>query len=126
MLRSSRITDAKNSSDSFCIASRSGSSKAGNMVESGLTADRLRSWSHWPAKFSTSAWALGSLSIRDTCLVSVSGVCKLVLGSQPEELVVGHGAPEEVRQPRGELEIIEWNRTRRPSKACQSRDACRD
>ena len=77
MLRSSLITEAKKSSDSFCIASRRGSSKAGNMVESGLTADRLRSWSHWPAKFSTSPWALGSLSIRDTCLVSVSGVCSV-------------------------------------------------
>ena len=111
MLRSSRITEAKKSSVSFCMAARSGSSKAGNWPLSGLTVLRLRSWSHWPAKFSTRARALGSRSIRRTCLLEdVLGSWSLPSSGELEELVVGHAAPEEVREPRGELEVVERDR----------------
>ncbi len=51
---------------------RSASSNAGNFSRSGDTVARLRSCSHCPAKFSTSASDLGSASIRRTCRSSVS------------------------------------------------------
>ena len=64
--------------------------------------------SHWPTKFSVNAAAFGSFSIRSTCARSVSGWLQLALLGEGEQLLVGHRAPQEVRQPAGQGEVVEF------------------
>ena len=68
---------------------------------------RLRSCSHWPAKFSTRACAFGSASIRAHLAIEIVGFAQLAGAARREQLLVGHAAPEEVRQPRGQFVIVE-------------------
>ena len=49
----------------------------GTSARSARRCAMLRSCSHWPAKFSTSALAFGSASMRRTCWASVAGSCSL-------------------------------------------------
>ena len=63
--------------------------------------------SHWPTKFSVKAAAFGSLSMRSTCWRSVSGWLSLPLLGEGEQFLVGHRAPQEVRQPAGQGEVVE-------------------
>ena len=98
---------AKNSSVSFCIAARSGSSNADRLSLSGAAIFRLRSCSHWPAKFSTSDWALGIVQHAAHLRVEVVPLTQRALPGVREQLVVGHAAPQEVRQPRGQLVIVQ-------------------
>ena len=107
MLRSSRMIVSKNSSVSFCIAARSDSSKAGNIAGSGVTVLRLRICSHWPAKFSTRARDFGILEHPPDLGLEHVGLTQLALAGVVEQLVVGHAAPEEVRQPRGQLPVVD-------------------
>ncbi len=64
----------KNCSVSLRNPLRMLSSKSGNISRSGTTfASRLRSCSHWPVKFSTSASARSSSSMRCACAASTLG-----------------------------------------------------
>ena len=47
--------------------------EVGELDELGCLLRRLRKYSHWPAKFSTSACAFGSASMRRTCRSSTAG-----------------------------------------------------
>ena len=78
---------------------------------------RLRIWSHWSAKFSTNARDFGSRSIRATCASRFVAGPQLALRGEVEQLVVGHAAPEEVREPRGQLEVVD----RQPAGAVRPR-----
>ena len=72
-MRSSRTMLPKKSSVSRRNASRRSLSKSGNSSVFGAMFCRLRTCSHWPAKFSTSASAFGSASMRRTCASSTAG-----------------------------------------------------
>ena len=72
--------------------------------ESGRALRSSRSSSHWPAKLSTSASALGSASIRRTCRSSTAGSFSVPRPASASSSVVGNAAPEEERQPRRELD----------------------
>ena len=63
--------------------------------------------SHWPTKFSVKAAAFGSLSMRSTCRRKRVGLIEFALLGQGEQLLVGHRAPQEVRQPAGQGEVVE-------------------
>ena len=73
-MRFSRSTLSKNISVSCRMACRRLSSKSRNSVALGSMASTLRRRSHCPAKFSVSADALGSASMRVTSRFSVSGL----------------------------------------------------
>src|SRR5260221_395434 len=66
---------SKNNFVSVSMALRRSSSKDGNCFLSGLISLRFRSCSHWLAKFSTSAPAFASFSIRRTCNKSDPADC---------------------------------------------------
>ena len=66
---------------------------------------RLRTWSHWPAKFSTSAVALRVAEHPPDLRVEVLPFAELSLPGKLEKLIVGHAAPEEVGEPRRQLEF---------------------
>ena len=66
---------------------------------------RLRSCSHWPAKLLTRASERGSASIRRTCCDSNVGLRESTLDREVHQLVVGDGAPEKEREPRGQLDV---------------------
>ena len=63
--------------------------------------------SHWPAKFSTSACDFGSCSMRCDLPVETFGSRSCAVAGQVEQLVVGHAAPEEIGEARGEFPIVE-------------------
>ena len=98
---------AKNSSVSRRNAWRRLSSKSGNCRASGLTAARLRRYSHWPAKLVTSASARRSASMRRTCRSSTSGCDSRARDRHVQQLVVGNAAPQEERQARGQLHVAD-------------------
>ena len=66
----------------------------------------LRSCSHWPAKFSTSASDLRVLEHPPHLAVEVLCATR-PCWARRSRLVVGHGAPQEIRQPRGQLVLVE-------------------
>ena len=68
-----------------------------------------RAWSHWPTKLRTNSADRGSASIRSTWAWQVRA--ELVLAGQADQLVVGHGRPEEVRQPRGQGVFVDQRDT---------------
>ena len=106
-LRSFFSTSSKNRCASLTIADLEHVVVLRIERRSGSVASMLRRPSHWPAKFSVNAVALGSSSIRSTCSRSVSGWLQLALLGECEQLLVGHRAPQEVRQPAGQGEVIE-------------------
>ena len=106
-LRSSRMMLSKNSSVSRRKPCRSVSSKSGKSTSDGVMAARLRSCSHWPAKFAVSASDRGSASIRRTCCVEHARLTQPAARREIEQLVVRDAAPQEERQPRRELEIAD-------------------
>ena len=63
----------------------------------------LRSCSHWPAKFSTNCVGPGVVEHPDDLPAEVRP--QRPLAGLAEQLVVGHAAPEEVREPAGQLEL---------------------
>ena len=71
--RFSRRIASKNIRVSVFMSSRSSGPQVGNFCGSGLMLSRFRISSHWPAKFSASADAFGSASIRFTCASSTPG-----------------------------------------------------
>ena len=98
-------SQSKNIRVSVFIASRSSGVQAGNFCGSGLMLSRLRISSHWPAKFSAIANAFGSASIRFTCASSTAGVLSWRRSASDSSSLVGHRVPEEVAQPRGQLDV---------------------
>ncbi len=66
---------------------------------------RLRISSHCPAKFSAIANAFGSASIRFTCASSTAGALQPSALGQRQQLLVRHRVPQEVAQPRGQLDV---------------------
>ena len=96
------MTLVKNSSVSRRSDCRRLSSKSGNVGGSGRVPVRLRRYSHCPAKFSTSASARGSASIRRTCRSSTAGSRSSPRSAAVEQRIVRDAAPEEERQPRGQ------------------------
>ncbi len=106
-LRSSRTWLSMKSSVSRWNASRRFSSKSGKRSGSGAASRMFLSRSHWPAKFSTSAFARGvghhaPHLRRQHVRVLQPSARRLV-----QQFVVGDAAPEEERQPRRQLEIGE-------------------
>ena len=66
---------------------------------------RLRISSHWPAKFSAIAEAFGSASIRVDLRVEHRRRAQPAPLGQRQQLLVRHRVPEEVAQPRGQLDV---------------------
>ena len=94
---------AKYCSVSCRIASRSVSSKPRKRSLSRATPPSLRSCNHWPAKFSTNCVGPGVIQHPDHLPAEIgpqrSRACLA------EQLVVGHAAPEKIREPAGQLEL---------------------
>ena len=99
MLRSSRMTASKNSSVSFCMAARSGSSKVGKLLAVG--ADRLEVADLQPlvGEVLDQRLGLGVAKHPPDLRLEVVPLAQLALGRELPELVVGHAAPEEIREP---------------------------
>src|SRR5579885_3476800 len=73
MLPSWRMMFSKKSAVSRRMEPRRLSSNSGKRWLSGRTTSILRSWSHWPAKFSTRASDFSSSSMRRTCASRTAG-----------------------------------------------------
>ena len=99
------MIELKNSSVSVCSACRRLSSKSGNSCEFGCLVLRFRSCSHWPRKLSTSD--CGPLIGQHPPHLTVERrrPVQRAAGRRVEQLVVRNAAPEEERQPRGEVEV---------------------
>ena len=67
----------------------------------------LRRLSHWPAKFSVKAAALGSLQHPLDLLAERVRLVQLALLGEREQFLVGHRTPQEVGQPAGQGEVVE-------------------
>ena len=76
-------------------------------MRSGIVASMSRRPSHWPAKFSVKAAALGSLQHALDLLAERVRLAQLALLGEGEQFLVGHRAPQEVRQPAGQGEVVE-------------------
>ncbi len=109
-LRSFLRTSSKNNSVSRIIDTFSRWSNSGYKMWLGSVASISRSPSHWPTKFSVKAAAFGLASNRSTCCAEHVGLAQLLLLGEREELVVGHRAPEKVRQPAGQGKVVELAR----------------
>ena len=68
---------------------------------------RLRSYSHWPAKFVDERVGLRIGQHPPHLLLEHRRLVQLALRGEVEQLVVGNAAPEEERQPRRQLEIAD-------------------
>ena len=94
--------------------SRAGTPRAGSRrsrethTDPGASRRMLRRCSHWPREIGRPArCARGSASIRRTCCSSTAGVAQRRRARRRvEQLVVRDAAPEEKRQPRGQLESL--------------------
>ena len=107
MLRSSFTTASKKSSVSRFMSRRSSSSKLGKRSGSGFASSRLRNCSHCPAKFSASALAFGSRTMRLTCVLRTDGLRKRPDSASGKQFVVGHAAPKEIGQTGCQLKIAD-------------------
>ena len=94
---------------------RSSAFHSGNFVGSRLTASRLRVSSHWPAKLSAKRRRLRigehALDLR----VEHRRQVQPIRLAEPQQLVVGHRAPEEVAQPRRQLDVRDARDGARPA-----------
>ena len=77
------------------------------MTGSGFAVSMFRRCSHCPAKLATSASDRGSASMRLHLLLQHGGVLQSASLRKLEQLIVGNAAPQEERQPRGQLEIAD-------------------
>ncbi len=89
------------------IASSSSSSTVGKRSGSGLVRPRLRSCSHCAAQLSTRLYAFGSASIRRTCASSTGGRAQRPGLGQLHQLRIGHARPQEIREPRRQLDVAD-------------------
>ncbi len=89
----------------------------GKMLGSGSMSASLPMPSHWKAKSRASDCERGSASIRRTCCASTGVVTELAARRHLEQLVVRQVAPQEERQTRRELQVVEPVRHRRGSRA---------
>ena len=86
-----------------------------NFAASGLVRSISRRFSHCSPKFSTSAEAFGSASMRSTCAFSTAGVAKTLRCGRAEQFVVRHAAPQKVGEPGRQLVVIDIVDCRRGS-----------
>ena len=63
--------------------------------------------SHWPTKFSVNAAAFGCFEHALDLRAQRLGLAQFLLLGEGEQFLVGHRAPEEVRQPAGQGEVVE-------------------
>ena len=107
MLRSSSWIDTQKSRVSSSMADLSDSSNSGNRARVGHEFLELASLEPLGAEvLGERVRPRGSRSIRLTWASKVVSATERRPGRQLEELLVGHATPQEVREPRGEIEVV--------------------